>query len=120
MYNYLEEMTGDVMEYITDNYFPESYMPEDSDIEDVLNDELWAEDSITGNGVNGHYFDNTVEAQEAAFQNVDLLIEAIEEFGNEPEQYKRAMKDPHFADSTIRCYLLETAISQALKELREA
>ena len=120
MYDYLKEMTGDVMEYITDNYTPEDYMPENSDIKEVLNDELWAEDSITGNGANGKYFDSAAEAQQAAFQNVDLLIEAIEEFGNEPEQYKKAMKDPHFADSTIRCYMLSNAIYNALKELREA
>ena len=114
MYNYLEEMTRDILDLIVD------YDPEDENFRDSLYDDLWAEDAITGNGVEGRYFKTDEEAHDAVFgseENTNLLIEALEEFGNEPDDYKKAIKNPHFADTTIRCYLLGSAIDKAIQEL---
>lgn len=115
MYNYLESMTEDILDYIRDNY-TEADREEGFDaLYETLTDELWAEDSVTGNGT-GKYFETEEEARDAAFSNTPLLIEAISEFGDNPNDYKRALLEPHYADVTIRCGLLGTALYKALKE----
>ena len=121
MYNYLKEMTRDIVDYVKDNYTLKDL--EDPDFRDTLYDELWIEDDVTGNGVRGSYWTTDSENKSRAIvfngTNVDLLIEALEEFGNEIADYKRALKDPNFADITIRCYLLGEAIDKALQVLPE-
>lgn len=48
MYNYLEEMKSDVMEYINNEINLADYEDRD-ELEQFLNDELFAVDSVTGN-----------------------------------------------------------------------
>lgn len=119
MYNYLEEMVDDIINYTLMTYKDEDF--HDPDFwEDRLHDELWVESCITGNGVAGPYFSSATKAREAVFgnpHNIDLLCDALEEFGNEPEDYKRAMKDANYADTTIRCYLLSQAIEMAKERM---
>lgn len=121
MYNYLKEMTRDIVDYVKDNYTLKDL--EDPGFRDTLYDELWIEDDITGNGVRGTYWTMNSENKSRATVfngvNVYLLIEALEEFGNEIADYRRALKDPNFADITIRCYLLGEAIDKALQVLPE-
>lgn len=118
-YNYLENMKEDIKNYIEENKENESYNWDNlEEVEEVLYDDLWIDDSITGNG-SGSYYCNSYKAREALQGNEDLLIEALEEFGNDAESYKRSLTDPEFADVTIRCYLLSQAISEVLKEMSE-
>lgn len=121
MYNYLKEMTRDIVDYVKDNYTLKDL--ENPDFRDTLYDELWIEDDVTGNGVRGSYWTINGKSKSRAIvfsgTNVDLLVEALEEFGNEIADYKRALKDPNFADITIRCYLLGEAIDKALQILPE-
>lgn len=109
MYNYLEEIKNDIMEnYDTD------FLLETS--EDQLYDEMWADDSITGNA-SGSYTFSTYQAEENIAHNMDLLREAIEEFGgNFGEALERGAE---YCDVTIRCYLLGQAISEVKKEIEE-
>ena len=114
-YNYLEQVTADAKEAILENM--EYWNFDDrEELEEVAHDELWTDDSVTGNG-SGSYFFNTWEAEEALCHNWDLLAEACEEFGDDiGEALKRGAE---FCDVTIRCYLLLQAIAAALDELEE-
>lgn len=109
MYNYLEEIKNDIMEnYDTD------FLLETS--EDQLYDEMWTDDSITGNA-SGNYTFSTYQAEENIAHNMDLLREAIEEFGgNFGEALERGAE---YCDVTIRCYLLGQAISEIKEEIEE-
>lgn len=112
-YDYLREMVDD----IKDNFDDYDFEYEDrDDLAEQMNDTLWAEDSITGNGSGSYFFDRE-KARDAVRGNEDLLVEAIEEFGDRPEDYKKALTDPEWADVTIRCYMLGQAIDRALDEM---
>lgn len=115
-YNYLESMKSDIIDYLNDNYANKEGTGKDrEEFEEQLNDDLWIEDSVTGNA-SGSYTCNTWRAEEMLCHNTDLLCEAIEEFGNDVESYKRALQSAEYADVTIRCYLLGQAIALALDE----
>ncbi len=81
MYNYLEAMKNDITEYINDNINLEDYVDRD-ELESSLNDELFAEDSVTGNA-SGSYTFSRAQAQEYVTDNIDLLKDACEEFGTD-------------------------------------
>ena len=116
-YNYLENIKEDVKNYIEENKDNESYNFNNIDeVRDLLYDDLWLDDAVTGNG-SGSYYCNSYKAREALNGNEDLLVNALEEFGNDAESYKRSLTDPEFADVTIRCYLLGQAIDEVLEEL---
>ena len=114
-YNYLEQVTADAKEAILENMEYWSFDNRE-ELEEVVNDKLWADDSVTGNGSESYYF-NTWKAEEALCHNWDLLAEACEEFGQDiGEAFKQGVE---FCDVTIRCYLLLQAIAAALDELEE-
>ena len=112
-YDYLEQVTADAKEAILENM--EYWDFDDRDkLEEMANDILWADDSVTGNG-SGSYFFSTWKAEEALCHNWDLLAEACEEFGEDVgETFERGVES---CDVTIRCYLLSQAIAAALDEL---
>ena len=114
-YNYLENVTADAKEAILENM--EYWDFDDRDgLEEMANDILWVDDSVTGNG-SGSYYCNTWKAEEALCHNWDLLAEACEEFGEDVgETFERGVES---CDVTIRCYLLGQAIAAALDELEE-
>lgn len=118
-YNYNEAVREDVLEAIRDNYTPEEIREALKDRDafaEKLNDDLWIDDGVTGNA-SGSYYCNTWKAEEAIAHNLDLLGEALQEFGCGPEYLIE--KGAEAADVTIRCYLLYNAISEALDELCE-
>ena len=111
-YDYREAMYEDIKEYITENI--DLFKHENrEELERELNDILWCEDSVTGNG-SGSYFFNTYKAEEAICHNLDLLGEAIEEFGSDMDVLKDGAEA---CDVTIRCYLLGDMIHAVLDEL---
>lgn len=75
-YNYLESMIEDIKDYIFDrhttNEIRELLEIEREDWENTLNDALWCEDSVTGNG-SGSYTFSTWKAEENLCHNLDLL-----------------------------------------------
>ena len=112
-YNYLEQVTADAKEAILENMEYWTFYDRD-ELEEVARDELWVDDSVTGNG-SGSYYCNTWKAEEALCHNWDLLADACEEFGQDiGEAVKRCAE---FCDVTIRCYLLGQAIAAALDEV---
>ena len=114
-YNYLKQITSDAKEAILENMEYWNFNDRE-ELEEVAHDELWADDSVTGNG-SSSYFCSTWKAEEALCHNWDLLTEACEEFGQDiGEAVKQGVEA---CDVIIRCYLLSQAIAAALDELEE-
>lgn len=116
-YNYKAAMKEDILEYIKENYTQEELLEklEDKDaFYEELHDDLWVCDSVTGNA-SGSYTFNTWKSEENLCHNLDLLEEALDEFGGDFE--KALAHGAEYCDVTIRCYLLGGAISEALSEL---
>lgn len=119
-YNYREIVRDDVIEQVKDGYKENSlrlYKEGGREaLEEYLNEELWIDDQVTGNA-SGSYTFNTWEAEENLCHNMDLLAEACDEFMQDVgEAVKRGAE---YCDVTIRCYLLGSAISEAIDELEK-
>ena len=121
-YNYLENVKEDVKTAILDNYTEEEIKNAVESLwargkfYEKLYDDLWIDDSVTGNA-SGSYTFSTCQAEENLCNNWDLLEEALDEFGeSESDALSRGAE---FCDVTIRCYLLGSAINEALDELEE-
>ena len=113
-YDYIKEMKEDVKNYIEENKDNESYdFNNREELERLLFDDLWVDDSVTGNG-SGSYTFNRYQAEENISHNMDLLKDACKEFEDDPF---RLLENPEVADVTIRCYLLSQVISEVLDEL---
>lgn len=112
-YDYLKNMKEDIKEYIKENF----EVLEEVDKE-KLYDDLFIEDSVTGNG-SGSYTFNTEIAREYIINNEDLFQEAMKEFCYSYEEIGKHIFDYEWQDVTIRCYLLGQAIEEAIEELEE-
>ena len=115
MYDYRESVKDDVLDYIKNEVDFADY--EDlEELEEFLNDELFTNDSVTGNA-SGSYTFSRYEAEENICHNLELLGEALEAFGS---SLAYLMKNgAEAADVTIRCYLLNECIAEALEEIKE-
>lgn len=112
-YNYHDAVCEDIRSYIKDNGIEVTEDNRD-EVWEQLNDDLWIEDSVTGNG-SGSYTFSTWRAEENLCHNLDLLGEALEEFGCSPDYM--AKKGAEACDVTIRCYLLGQCLSEVLDEI---
>lgn len=119
MYNYQANVLADVRQWMNDNaeYIDGRFgkITEDSrdDAEQWLYDEMFTSDSVTGNG-SGSYTFSTWQAEENICHNLDLLGEALKEFGCDSSYIME--NGAEACDVTIRCYLLYGAISEVLDE----
>ena len=119
-YDYLKNVREDVLNYIKENYEKEDFANLDYD---ELYDEMWIADSVTGNG-SGSYTFNTWEAEENICHNMDLLVDALEEFdyltidGLNEVIRKIKSNGAEWCDVTIRCYLLGSCLQDVLEELK--
>lgn len=116
MYDYREAMVEDVKEWIKENIDLTEWTEDREGLEQQLNDDLWTEDSITGNA-SGSYYCNSYKAEESIAHNWNLLSEALDEFGQ--NNINVIEKGAEWADVTIRCYLLSSIISDVLDEMEE-
>lgn len=118
-YNYHEAVADDIRQYLADNYTKEeilSRIAEDRDeFYSQLNEDLWIEDSVTGNA-SGSYTFNRWKAEEYICHNIELLGEAVDEFGGDMDVLKNGAES---CDVTIRCYLLPQAIDVVLDEYEQ-
>ena len=115
-YDYLAAVKADVVAYIEDEISLEEWRGRREELEEHLNDELWACDQVTGNA-SGSYYCSTWKAEEALSHNWDLLADALAEFGQDGVDVLR--QGAEAMDVTIRCYILGQAIAEALDELSE-
>lgn len=116
MYDYREAMTEDVKEWIKENIDLTEWTEDREGLEQQLNNDLWTEDSITGNA-SGSYYCNSYNAEESIAHNWNLLNEALDEF--EQNNINVIEKGAEWADVIIRCYLLRSVISDVLNEMEE-
>lgn len=119
MYNYLEAMKEDIKEYINNEINLADFADRD-ELESSLNDDLFTEDSVTGNA-SGSYTFSRAQAQEYVTDNIDILKDACEEFGTDAASVGEwfLSDDWEKMDVTIRCYLLGQAISEALDDMED-
>ena len=115
-YDYLEAVTEDVKQYIKDEIDLAEWTGDRDGLEQQLNDDLWINDSVTGNA-SGSYYCNTWRAEEALAHNLDLIAEVAAEFGCDPTISDGYEHGAEWWDVTIRCYYLRQAIAEALDEL---
>ena len=115
-YDYLEAIKYDIKNYIELDVNLGDYEDRD-ELETALNDDLWVNDSVTGNA-SGSYTFNTVYAKKYVLENIELAVEAYEEFCDD---IGRDLKEGNWEkmDVTIRCYLLGQALNEVLDELEE-
>ena len=108
-YNYEEAVLEDVKAAILEGLSRGNYVDYDEpeDAQDEIQEDLWADDSVTGNG-SGSYTFNTFMAELYLVNNGDLYDEALREFDGKYDS------SPEARDVTIRCYLLGNAIQEAL------
>ena len=116
-YDYPAAVRKDVKDYINENFTKEEIIEKLEDAEqwqEELHDALWIEDSVTGNA-SGSYTFSRWEAEENIAHNLQLLKDAILEFG---DSFMEAFeKGAESCDVTIRCYLLSDAIYSILQEI---
>lgn len=120
MYDYLEQVTADVRDYVEQEIDLTEWAGDRDGLEEKLNDDLWTCDSVTGNA-SGSYTFNRVQAQIYVLDGMDELQEAVNEFGIDSETIgeKFLESDWEYFDVTIRCYLLGQAIAAVLDDLEE-
>lgn len=121
MYDYRKEMENDIKQYLEDNEYKYNFEDYDSsdDFAQELYDNLWCEDSITGNASGSYTFSNN-DAEDYVKDNLDLLKEAVEGFCCKDEFCDRFFNsDFEWMDVAIRCYLLGEMCTTVAEELFE-
>lgn len=111
-YDYREAVKNDIIDYINDHDVKVTSSNRD-EVYEQLYDDMFVSDSVTGNA-SGSYTFNTWKAEENLCHNLDLLGEALSEFGSDPA---KIMESPEACDVTIRCYLLSEILGEVLDEL---
>lgn len=117
-YDYRESETFDICEYIHNEVNLSLYSDRD-ELEEELNDALFFEDSVTGNG-SGSYTFNRWTARDYVLDNLNLAKEAYENFGLGSSEFGTDIWDEEWEkiDVTIRCYLLPECIADALDNFK--
>jgi len=87
------------------------------ELEEKLNDDLWINDSVTGNA-SGSYTFCRETAKEYVTDNMDLVQEVVNEFciSADTVAEKFLNEDYEYFDVSIRCYLLGATIAEVLDE----
>lgn len=116
-YDYRTEMATDILDYINCNITLEDWKSRDV-FEDYLYNDLWTDNSITGNG--GNYYNIEFCCEDYLAYNFDLMMEACEEFCVDMKNLLQHYHDGDLArylDCTIRCYLLGEVLHTVLDEI---
>ena len=114
-YNYYEVLESDIRECVENWYDLTNYDNIDNAYENLY-DDLWIDDSVTGNG-SGSYTFSTFQAEENLCHNLDLLAEACNDFGQSLGEAVECGAE--FCDVTIRCYLVGGVLYDVLEDINE-
>lgn len=117
-YDYEESMISDIIDWLHEQQLDETIKKGDFDDDDyeTIYDQLWTEDSVTGNA-SGSYWFSTWRAEEAICHNLDLYIEACEEMGMTATFHDYLSRGAEYIDVTIRCYLLGRCLDSAIERI---
>jgi len=113
-YDYRSAVIEDIKAYIEENDIKVTSENKE-ELYQQLDDCLFVSDNVTGNA-SGGYFCNAHKAEECLMHNLDLLGEAVEEFGGAVDVLKSGAEA---CDVIIRCYLLGECLSDVLDELEQ-
>lgn len=105
-YDYYSALVADIEQYIKDN----DITAENADYNELY-DKLFVEDSVTGNA-SGSYTFNRYKAEEYLCHNLEIYVDACNEFEIEP-----VIKEAEQMDVTIGCYVLGSALEAVLDDM---
>lgn len=118
--NYTSEMLEDITNWI-------DYNIDYNDFEDLealreyLNDNLWTEDDITGNGQRGQYYSTLEKAKNMFIEDdgFENFYKVRDELGTDKSEVMEHFfkEDWHWFDSSVRCYLLSECIDSVLEDI---
>ena len=112
-YNYVKEITEDIKDYIIINN-----IPLDIEVDELVDEHLWANDEITGNDAN--YYASEEECKNYIIDNLNLYFEAAVMYDAFPTSgtEKWTEKNPaQTIDCLIRCSLVYECAERAFEEL---
>lgn len=118
-YNYKMAVLEDVQEAVEEYMYYNGVTPEDiaenrDYYEEKIYEQLFTDDSVTGNG-SGSYTFSTYQAEQNLSGNWRLMLEAGREFGMDHIEISDGYKNgAEYWDVTIRCYLLGECVSEVL------
>ena len=117
-YDYREAVKADIREWLQENRsldeLKDDLSADNGNTFMYLYDEMFCEDSITGNA-SGSYTFSCWQAEENLCHNLDLLEDAQRFFDIRP-----GLSDPETCDVTIRVYLLNDCLYEVLEEIKDA
>lgn len=121
-YSYEDAVKEDIIEYLRENIDEFEYEDRD-DLASQLNDILWTEDSVTGNGSGSYTFDRSL-AKEYLFGDpraVDYVKDLADDYGlsgaDVGEHFME--EDWEYFDVSIRCWLLGQLVDEAIEEVAD-
>lgn len=123
MYNYSEAIKDDIRNYLDNDFDWDTVRENEMDADELkeqLNDDLWINDSVTGNA-SGSYTFNSYKAGEYVKENIDLCREMVNEFCIDADTVAEKFLDEdwEYFDVSIRCYLLNQCIDEVVDEYAE-
>lgn len=118
MYNYYDSVRADVLDYIQNNVDLADFDSME-ELAEQLDSDLWIDDNVTGNASGSYTFNNST-AKEYVFDNMDLVEEMASDFCVDLSDIGRHFLQENWEwfDVSIRCYILNTCIYDALEEIR--
>ena len=119
-YDYKTSLIHDIKNFMEDtNSFNINEYETLDELSEYLNDTLWTEDSVTGNG-SGSYTFNHAEAKQYVLDNMNLAVEMAREFDCKERLMDWLFDDDYESiDVSIRCYLLRSAIDEVIDDIED-
>ena len=126
-YNYLEAVKDDVETWLVDNSSQFEEIKDNNKIDGVidwdgvkedLNDILWNEDSITGNGSGSYTFNREKARDYVLSDGLQYLKELVDEGWLTHESIGKDVTNYNFEslDVSLRCYFLSQAIEEVITD----
>ena len=111
-YDYKTRLVHDIKNYMEDSINIDEYESLD-ELSEYLNDTLWTEDSVTGNG-SGSYTFNHAEAKQYVLDNMNLAVEMAREF-----DCKDRFMDWLFDDDYESIDVTRSAIDEVMDDIED-
>ena len=108
-YDYFENVKNDVIDFIKDNEINVNEVDREE-----LNEQLWIEDSVTGNG-SGSYTFNANKAKEYVDDNKQGIIRVFLKYGNDGQRVISGLK--RISKPGLRTYVKSDAVPKVLNGL---
>lgn len=122
--NYLNDTIDNVLEWLEENYTADELkvqLEDREEFEQVLDEQLWIEDSVTGNASGSFTFSRNM-AKHNVMTDTETVLEALRDFCVDAQTIaeKFLTEDWEYFDVSARCYVLGQAINAALDKLTSA